>query len=154
KLDEKFKQLHGFNGLLHVQDCHNGLYDIILGFIDTAKSLGIFYNKDFNGERQNRVGIYQFTNKERRCSLAEDYLKDALRKAELHSGSDLYEFEKIVAVDIRLYAHVLDIIWDKKNEKENIAIIVKYFCNGTVYEAFIAPKGEVILCGEAINSPQ
>ncbi|CAG8822609.1 23591_t:CDS:2, partial [Racocetra persica] len=43
------------------------------------------------------------------------------------------------------------IIWDEKNEKENIAIGVRYFCNGTVREAFIAPKGEVILCGGAIN---
>ncbi|CAG8838001.1 28023_t:CDS:2, partial [Racocetra persica] len=59
KPDEKFKQFHGFNGLLHVQDFHNGFYDVMPGFIDAAKSLGIPYNEDFNGERQNGVGTYQ-----------------------------------------------------------------------------------------------
>ncbi|CAG8485807.1 5062_t:CDS:2 [Cetraspora pellucida] len=153
--DEKFKQLHGFNGLLHVQDCHNGIYDVMSGLIDAAKSLGIPSNEDFNGERQNGVGVFQFTNQEgKRCSLAESYLKDALKKVELHSGSGPYEFGKVVAVDIRSYAHVLGIIWDEENEKENIAIGIRYFCNGTVREAFIAPKGEVILCSGAINSPQ
>ncbi|CAG8461820.1 4484_t:CDS:2 [Cetraspora pellucida] len=155
KPDEKFKQLHGFNGLLHVQDSHNGIYDVMSGVIDAAKSLGIPYNEDFNGERQNGVGTYQFTNQGgRRCSLAEGYLKDALKKVELHSDSGPYEFGKVVAVDIRSYAHVLDIIWDEENKKENVAIGVRYFCTGTVREAFIAPKGEVILCGGAINSPQ
>ncbi|CAG8449281.1 18301_t:CDS:2 [Racocetra fulgida] len=152
--DEKFKQLHGFNGLLHVQDCHNGIYDFMSGLIDAAKNLGIPYNDDFNGERQNGVGSFQFTNQEgKRCSLAESYLKDALKKVELHSGSE-HKFGKVVAVDIRSYSHVLEVIWDEENEKENIAIGVRYFCNGTVREAFIAPKGEVILCGGAINSPQ
>ncbi|CAG8556569.1 23485_t:CDS:2 [Cetraspora pellucida] len=150
RLSEKFKQLHGFNGLLHMQDSYNRIYDIMSGVIDAVKNFGIPYSEDFNGERQNG-----FTNQERRrCSLAEGYLKDALKKVELHSGSGPYKFGKIVVIDIKSYAHVLDIIWDDENKKENIAISVRYFCNGTVHEAFIAPKGEIILCGEAINSPQ
>ncbi|CAG8697678.1 3342_t:CDS:2, partial [Gigaspora margarita] len=151
--DEKFKQLHGFNGLHHVQDC--GVYDILSGLVDAAKNLGIPYNDDFNSERQNGVGIYQFTNGEgKRCSLADCYLRDALKKVEFHPGSEPNGFGKVVAVDIRSYAHVLEIIWDEENKKENVAIGVRYFCNGTVREAFIAPKGEVIICSGAINSPQ
>ncbi|KAF0446325.1 alcohol oxidase [Gigaspora margarita] len=153
--DEKFKEFHGFNGLLPVQDSQNGIYDIMSGLIDAAKNLGIPYNDDFNGERQNGVGIYQFTIKDgRRCSLAESYLKDALKKIELHPDPKYDSFGKVTAVDVRSFAHVLNIIWDEKNKEENIAIGVRYFCNGIVREAFIAPKGEVILCGGAINSPQ
>ncbi|CAG8699710.1 2919_t:CDS:2, partial [Racocetra fulgida] len=129
-----------------LEDCHNGIYDIMSGFIDAAKSLGIPYNEDFNGVRQNGVGTSQFTNQEgRRCSLAESYLKDALKKVELHSGSGPYGIGKVVAVDIKSYAHVLNIIWDEENKNENVAIGVKYFCNGTVREAFIAPKGELLM---------
>ncbi|RIB22962.1 GMC oxidoreductase [Gigaspora rosea] len=125
------------------------------GLIDAAKTLGIPYNDDFNGERQNGVGRYQFTNENgKRCSLADSFLGDALKKVEFHPGSEPNGFGKVVAVDVRSYAHVLNIIWDEENKKENIAIGVKYFCNGTVREAFIAPKGEVILCGGGINSPQ
>ncbi|RIB22971.1 GMC oxidoreductase [Gigaspora rosea] len=153
--NEKFKQLHGFNGLHHVQDPHNGAYDIMSDLIDAAKNLGIPYNDDFNGERQNGVGRFQFTNeKGKRCSLADGFLRDALKKVEFHPGSEPNGFGKVVAVDVRSYAHVLEIIWDEENKKENIAIGVRYFCNGNVREAFIAPKGEVIICSGAINSPQ
>ncbi|CAG8799481.1 33058_t:CDS:2 [Gigaspora margarita] len=153
--DEKFKQFHGFNGLHHVQDFQNGVYDILSDLIDAAKNLGIPYNDDFNGERQNGVGRYQTTNeKGRRCSLADGYLRDALKKVEFHPGSEPNGFGKVIAVDVRSYAHVLEILWDEENKKENIAIGVRYFCNGTVREAFIAPKGEVIICSGAINSPQ
>ncbi|RIB22981.1 GMC oxidoreductase [Gigaspora rosea] len=153
--DEKFKKFHGFNGLLHVQDLQNGVYDIMSDLIDAAKNLGIPYNDDFNGERQNGVGRYQTTNeKGKRCSLADGYLRDALKKVEFHPGSEPNGFGKVVAVDVRSYAHVLEIIWDEENKKENIATGVRYFCNGTVREAFIAPKGEVIICSGAINSPQ
>ncbi|RIB15030.1 hypothetical protein C2G38_2193411 [Gigaspora rosea] len=58
-------------------------------------------------------------------------------------GSEPNGFRKVVAVDIRSYAHILEIIWDKENKKENIAI-----------GAFIASKGKVIICSGAINSPQ
>ncbi|CAG8484028.1 5572_t:CDS:2 [Racocetra persica] len=153
--DEKFKKFHGFDGLLHVQDNQNGNYDIMSGLIDAAKNLGIPYNDDFNGERQNGVGTFQFTIKDgRRCSLAESYLKDALKKVELYPDSKNDGFGKVSSVDVRSFAHVLDIIWDEENKKENVAIGVRYFCNAVVRKAFIAPKGEVILCGGAINSPQ
>ncbi|CAG8613930.1 15613_t:CDS:2, partial [Dentiscutata heterogama] len=152
--DENFKKFHGFNGLLHVQNHQNGIYDIMSGVIDAAKNLGIPYNDDFNGERQNGVGMFQFTIKDgKRCSLADSYLKDALKKVELHPDSKYDSFGKVVAVDVRSFAHVLDIIWDEENKEENIAIGVRYFCNGTVRQAF-TQKGEVILCGGAINSPQ
>lgn len=84
----------------------------------------------------------------KRCSLADGYLADALKKVELH-GPD----NDIASVIVKSSAHMLNIIWDEK-ESENVAVGVKYFYNGGVHNAFIAPKGEVILCGGAINSPQ
>ncbi|CAG8840412.1 45853_t:CDS:2, partial [Gigaspora margarita] len=127
------KKIHGFNGLLHMQDHQNRVYDIMSDLIDAVKNLGIPYNNDFNSERQNSVGRYQTTNeKEKKCSLADVYFRDALKKVKFHP-------------DVRLYAHVLEIIWNEENKKENIATSVRYFCNSTVREAFIAPKGEVII---------
>ncbi|RIB21176.1 hypothetical protein C2G38_2034614 [Gigaspora rosea] len=73
--------------------------------------------------------------KRKRCSLANGYLRNALKKVEFHPGSEPNDF-----VDVRSYAHVLEIIWDEENKKENIATDVRYFCNGTVREAFIAQK--------------
>ncbi|KAF0362619.1 alcohol oxidase [Gigaspora margarita] len=143
--DEKFKQLYGFNGLHHVQNPHNRTYDIILDLIDTMKNLEIPYNDDFNSEKQNSVRRFQG----KRCSLANGYLRDALKNIKFHPGSEPNDF-----VDVRSYAHVLEIIWDKENKKENIATNIRYFCNSTVREAFIAQKGEVIICSGTINSPQ
>ncbi|RIB12869.1 Piwi domain-containing protein [Gigaspora rosea] len=98
------------------------------------------------------------------ATLADCYLKDALKKVEFRPGSEPNGFRKVVAVDIRSYAHVLEIIWDEENKKENIAIGIRYFCNGTVREAFITPKGEQkklstrykdkVEANFAINSPQ
>ncbi|CAG8839730.1 37961_t:CDS:2, partial [Gigaspora margarita] len=59
--------------------------------------------------------------KEKRCSLADRYLRDALKKVEFHLGSEPNNFGKVVTVDVRSYTHILEIIWDKENKKENIA---------------------------------
>ncbi|KAF0491426.1 alcohol oxidase [Gigaspora margarita] len=83
------KKIHGFNGLLHVQDPQNGVYDIMSDLIDAVKNLGIPYNNDFNGEKQNSVGRYQTTNeKGKGCSLADVYFRDALKKVEFHPGQN------------------------------------------------------------------
>ncbi|CAG8826633.1 26588_t:CDS:2 [Gigaspora margarita] len=118
--------------------------------IDATKNLGIPYNDDFNSKRQN--GVRRFQRK--KCSLADEYLRDALKKVEFHSGLEPNDFEKVVAIDVKSYAHILEIIWDEENKKENIATNVKYFCNSTICEAFIAQKEKVIICSGTINSSQ
>jgi hypothetical protein len=45
--------------LLYVQDRQDDLDDIIKDVFKIAKNLGIPYNNDFNGVRQNGVGNYQ-----------------------------------------------------------------------------------------------
>ncbi|GBC07870.1 hypothetical protein RclHR1_07740009 [Rhizophagus clarus] len=163
--DEEFKKYHGFNGLLYVQDRQDGIHDVIKDAIKSAKNLGIPPNNDFNGVRQNGVGEYQFTMKDgKRFSLADGYLADALKKVEIYPPSKPFEIRsphglgddsgKFVAVNVKSFAHMLNIIWDEEKKDENVAIGVKYFYDGRVHESFIAPKGEVIICGGAINSAQ
>ncbi|CAI2169797.1 19038_t:CDS:2 [Funneliformis geosporum] len=131
--DEEFKKYHGYDGLLHVQDSPFDTYEITKDFMKVVEDLGVPYNKDFNGARQNGFGKYQ--------ALGPPY--------GLAGG-----VAKIVAVNVKSFAHVLSIIWDEERKDDNIAIGVKYFYDGGVHRAFIAPKGEVIICGGAINSAQ
>ncbi|GBC07871.1 hypothetical protein RclHR1_07740010 [Rhizophagus clarus] len=163
--DEEFKKYHGFNGLLYVQDKQNDFDDILKDVIKIAKNLGIPYNNDFNGARQNGIGEYQHTMKDgKRFSLADGYLADALKKVETYPPSKPFELgsphrlgddvAKFVAVNVKCFSHMLNIIWDEERKDENVAIGVKYFYDGRVHESFIAPKGEVIICGGAINSAQ
>ncbi|CAB4466914.1 unnamed protein product [Rhizophagus irregularis] len=163
--DEEFKKYHGFNGLLHVQDGQIDFDDIIKDVIKVAKNLGIPYNNDFNGVRQYGIGKHQHTMKDgKRFSLADGYLTDALRKVETYPPSKPFEIgsphglsddaAKFVAVNVKSSTHVLNIIWDEKKKDENVTIGVKYFYDGRVHESFIAPKGEVIICGGAFNSAQ
>ena len=56
--DKEFKKYHGFNGLLHVQDSNDN-YDITKDVAKVTKNLGIPYNNDFNGARQNGIGKFQ-----------------------------------------------------------------------------------------------
>ncbi|CAG8630892.1 34536_t:CDS:2 [Racocetra persica] len=120
KLDEKFKQLHGFNGFT-CKTVITGFTMLCQVLLILRKALELLLMKISTVNDKIELDIPEG----RRCSLAECYLKDALKKVELHLGSDLYEFGKVIAVDIRSYAHVLDIIGDEKNEKENIAIVRK-----------------------------
>ncbi|GBC07869.1 hypothetical protein RclHR1_07740008 [Rhizophagus clarus] len=163
--DEEFKKFHGFNGLLYVQDRQDDTYDIIKDVFKVAKNLGIPHNNDFNGIRQYGVGEYQHTMKDgKRFTLADGYLIDALKKVETYPPSKPFEtasphgsgddVAKFVAVNVKCFAHVLNIIWDEEKKDENVAIGVKYFYDGRVHESFIAPKGEVIICGGTINSAQ
>ncbi|PKY35023.1 hypothetical protein RhiirB3_533029, partial [Rhizophagus irregularis] len=70
--DKEFKKYHGFNGLLNVQDSSNDNYDILKDIYKIANNLGIPYNNDFNGVKQNGVGEYQHTMKDgKRFSLAD-----------------------------------------------------------------------------------
>ncbi|CAG8657498.1 12662_t:CDS:2, partial [Racocetra fulgida] len=162
KPDEEFKKYHGFNGLLHVEDIQNDNFKIVLDVIKVAKNLGIPHNNDFNGYRQNGAGPFQAIGGER-CSLANSYLKDALKKVEVYPRLQPLgppyglpnEIGKFIAVNVKSFSHVLEILWNENTKnKDNTAIGVKYFYNGAVHNAYISPKGEVILCGGAINSPQ
>ena len=100
----------------------------------------------------------------KRFSLADGYLSDALKKVETYPPSKPLgilsthglddNVAKFVAVNVKTSAHMLNIIWDEEKKDENVAIGVKYFYDGEVHNSFVAPKGEVIICGGVINSAQ
>ncbi|CAG8496395.1 12901_t:CDS:2 [Acaulospora colombiana] len=163
--DVEFENYHGFNGLLHVQDPAVEEFDISKDVFKVARKFGIPCNEDFNGAKQNGIGRYQFTMKDgKRFTLADGYLKDALKKVTVYPpkpfiaghphapGDD--NVGKFVAVNVKTFAHMLNIIWDEEKKDENVAIGVRYSYNGEDHNCYIAPKGEVIICGGAINSPQ
>ncbi|CAG8838948.1 35179_t:CDS:2, partial [Racocetra persica] len=167
--DDEFKNYHGFNGLLHVQDSPVDKFDISKDIFKVARDFGIPYNNDFSGVRQNGIGEFQFTMKDgKRFTLADGFLTDALKEVKIYPPKPIIHgcphpppsralddnVGKFVAVNVKSFAHVLNIIWDEKKNDKNVAIGVKYFCNGRIHNSYIAPKGEVIICGGALNSPQ
>ena|SRR5436190_376954 len=95
-----------------------------------------------------------------RCSVVDGYLTKALEKIDIVKDEEIVkeyfglssDVCKISAVNLKSNAHVLNIIWDE-DSNGNIARGIKYFSNGALHEAYIAPKGEIILSAGAINSP-
>ena len=70
-------EYHGVGGELTVSDRAYG-HPLSWAFIRAAQEVGIPYNEDFNGSRQEGVGFYQTTtSKGRRRSAAEAFLRKA-----------------------------------------------------------------------------
>jgi choline dehydrogenase len=125
-------QHHGAGGPLDVSDlrARHELHD---AFIAAAEQAGYRRNHDFNGAEQDGVGPLQVTvRKMRRCSAAVAYLRPALKRPNLK-------------VEIRALAH--RVLFEGKR-----AVGLEYAQNGVVHR--VRARGEVILAGGSINSPQ
>jgi choline dehydrogenase len=102
-------------------------------FIAAAEEAGYRRNDDFNGAEQDGVGPLQLTvRNKRRCSAAVAYLRPALKRANLR-------------VEIRAFAH--RVLFEGRR-----AVGLEYTQDGVVHHA--RARGEVILAGGSINSPQ
>ncbi len=76
-------EYHGVEGELTVSDRQFG-HPLSWAFIRAAQEVGIPYNEDFNGVRQEGVGFYQTTTSAgRRRSSAEAFLRKAEKRANL-----------------------------------------------------------------------
>ncbi|WOH53385.1 GMC family oxidoreductase [Bradyrhizobium sp. sBnM-33] len=76
-------EFHGTDGELTVSDRSYG-HPLSWAFIRAAQEVGIPYNEDFNGARQEGVGFYQTTtSRGRRRSSAEAFLRKAERRSNL-----------------------------------------------------------------------
>ncbi|CAG8467129.1 11004_t:CDS:2 [Acaulospora colombiana] len=155
--DDEFKKYHGFDGLIRVHDHGDKIFDVMKEVKVAAKNYGIPENKDYNGAKQNGIATYQAAIKNgKRCSVVDGYLTEALSKVEVvksdKGSNDESPFDicKISAVNVKSHSHVLNVIWEGSDG--NVAKGVRYFYDGAVHEAYIAPKGEVILSAGAINS--
>ncbi len=125
-------QHHGKGGPLDVSDlrARHELHD---AFIAAAEQAGYRRNPDFNGAEQDGVGPLQVTvRRMRRCSAAVAYLRPALKRPNLK-------------VEIRALAH--RVLFDGRR-----AVGLEYAQHGAVHR--VRARGEVILAGGSINSPQ
>ena len=123
----------GRGGPIHVTDILRTAHPLCQPFVETAQALGFEATADFNSPPGEGVGVYQInTDKGRRASSANGYLRPALRRAN---------------VELRTRAHVTRILFEGTR-----AVGVEYRRGGRVER--VLARREVILCGGAINSPQ
>ncbi|TMC23311.1 MAG: choline dehydrogenase [Chloroflexi bacterium] len=123
---------HGSDGPLNVADPRSP-NALAYAFIAAGQQLAIARNDDFNGTKQEGVGLVQLTQKRgQRHSSATAYLKPILGRPNL---------------SVLTHAHATRILVEEKR-----AIGVTYQQNGQLHEA--RAGREIILCGGAINSPQ
>ncbi|MEX8517072.1 MAG: GMC family oxidoreductase [Leptothrix sp. (in: b-proteobacteria)] len=123
---------HGVGGLLNVSDVGK-VHPLNSAMIEGAVEIGCPRNPDFNGERQEGVGIYQFTIRDgKRESTATAFLRPAMERPNL---------------TIATSALTDRILFDGTR-----AIGVSFLQNSEQRQAMA--RREVIICGGTINSPQ
>ncbi|MEL6857879.1 MAG: choline dehydrogenase [Pseudomonadota bacterium] len=122
---------HGSGGPLNVSDVTEK-HPVSDAVIEAGKAMGLEH-RDVNGEDQEGICYYQLTVKNgRRCSAAVAYLNPAKKRANLR---------------IETKALASRVLFDGTR-----AVGVEYTQNGQTKSA--KARGEVILAGGAINSPQ
>lgn len=123
---------HGAGGPLGVSDLRLK-HPICEAFIAAAEAAGIPRNADFNGASQEGVGYFQLTTRDGwRASTAREYLRPVRRRTNL-----AVETEALAA----------RVVLEGRR-----AVGVAYLKNGT--ERVARARGEIVLSGGAINSPQ
>ncbi len=123
---------HGAGGPLPVSEerSHNV---ISRAFVEAGQSAPVRRNEDFNGERQDGVGLYQVTQRGgMRASTAVAYLHPAMERPNL---------------TVMPYMHVQRVLFEGTR-----AVGVQASQLGQAQE--LRAEREVILCGGAYNSPQ
>lgn len=74
----------GRGGPVHVSDMHRTVHPLTRLYLKAAEQAGLAFNPDFNGERQEGVGVYQITTANgRRMSAARAFLRPAMRRRNL-----------------------------------------------------------------------
>jgi choline dehydrogenase len=123
---------HGLGGPLNVAEPRSPRR-LSRQFVDGAAAVGHERNHDFNGERQEGVGLYHLTQKGgQRCSTADAFLKPALDRPNLRAETG---------------AHVTGITFDGDR-----ATGVEFRQDGVEYRA--RADREVVVCGGAVDSPK
>ncbi|MDE3123222.1 MAG: GMC family oxidoreductase N-terminal domain-containing protein, partial [Paracoccaceae bacterium] len=123
----------GKGGPLFISANRKGLHPLVADYIAAGKAAGLSENPDFNGAEQEGIGIYQMTIRNaRRNSAARAFLRPAMKRSNLRviTGAQvtrvLIEGGRATGVELRRGGQV---------ER-------------------IAARGEVILSGGSVNSPQ
>ncbi|AMO38329.1 GMC family oxidoreductase [Thauera humireducens] len=125
-------QYHGVGGPLKVSDLRLRR-PIADHFIKAAQEIGIPYNEDYNGERQEGVGYFQQTAyKGFRWSTAKGFLRPAMKRPNLR---------------VETGAQTLRVVIEGKR-----AVGVEYLQGGV--RRIARARNEVVLSAGAIGSPQ
>ncbi|WP_222268032.1 GMC family oxidoreductase [Modestobacter marinus] len=123
---------HGVGGPLRVEDLRSP-HPWSRAVVESAVAAGFPRNDDFNGARQEGVGLYQVTQKRgRRWSAADAFLRPALRRPNL---------------TVRTGAHATRVLLSGSR-----ATGVEYLQGGRRHTGHAS--AEVVLAGGAVNSPQ
>ncbi len=123
----------GCDGPLFVSANKSGLHPLVEHFIDACGEGGLPENPDFNGTRQEGAGVYQMTIRNgRRNSAARAFLRPAMKRPNVRVITGAMVTRVLV--------------------EEGRAVGVAYTRGGQ--PQVLRAKGEVILAGGAINSPQ
>lgn len=124
---------HGDHGPLYVSDVSKDLHPLCRDYLEAGRQAGLEYNPDFNGARQEGIGLYQLTVKNGlRMSAARAFLHPAMKRPNLQ---------------VETHAHATRLLCDAGR-----VLGVEYECFGRRRQVFAGK--EVILSGGAINSPQ
>jgi len=123
---------HGVGGPQRVEDRRPD-WPLVRSFLDAAREAGLPANPDLNGERQEGIGYHQYTTRRgRRWSVARGYLGRARRRPNLR-------------ILTRAHATRIEI-------RDGRAAGVHFVRGGQA--DYAAARGEVIVSGGTINSPQ
>jgi choline dehydrogenase len=124
--------LHGVGGPLPVGEQRSGNL-ITPAFVEAGVQAGLARNEDFNGERQDGVGMYQLTQRGgMRASAAVAYLQPAMERANL----TVMPYMRVERVVIEAGRAVGVVASQLGSERE------------------LRAEREVILCGGTYNTPQ
>jgi choline dehydrogenase len=123
----------GKGGPLSVSDVSASVHPLCRNFIDAGVAAGLPRNPDFNGERQEGVGVYQITTRNGwRASAASAYLRPAMRRANLR---------------VLVKAQATRILFDGRR-----ATAVEYARGGRTFTVRI--RKELVVSAGAVNTPQ
>lgn len=123
---------HGRDGQLFVDDVQDH-YEMADLYVKAAQEVGIPYNPDFNGETQEGAGFYQVNiRRGKRQSTARTYLRNAAKRGNL---------------TIETGAQASQILFEGNRSSG-----LRYVKKGK--EITVRCRGEIILCGGTMNSPQ
>jgi choline dehydrogenase len=123
----------GAGGPVHITDCRKITHPLTYRYLKAAEQAGLSLNQDFNGERQEGVGVYQVNTKGgRRMSAARAFLRPAMKRSN---------------VRVETNALATRILFEGKR-----AVGVEYEKNGRLETA--RAGREVIVSAGAVNSPQ
>lgn len=123
----------GIGGPIAVHDVSQEVHPLTRAYLEAADQAGLGTSTDYNSGDMDGATLYQIATKGGfRASAARGYLRPARRRSNLN---------------VQTKAHVARVLLADKR-----AVGVEYMQDGQSKTARV--RGEVILCGGAINSPQ